>query len=46
MLKINAALPRPPSDEEVDKSCLFSVSDESSVITTQSINVDGGVFPQ
>tara|TARA_B100000768_G_C11136929_1_gene314363 strand:- start:139 stop:279 length:141 start_codon:yes stop_codon:yes gene_type:complete len=46
MLKINAVLPRPPSDDEVEKSSLFSVSDESSVNNTQSINIDGGVFAQ
>ena len=46
MLKINLALPRLPSDEEVDKSYLFSFSDELLVIIIQSINLDGRAFLQ
>jgi NAD(P)-dependent dehydrogenase (short-subunit alcohol dehydrogenase family) len=42
----NAALDHLPTGEEVASFCLNIVSDSSSAITGQCINIDCGVFPQ
>jgi len=43
---VNAALGHLPTGEEVASFCLNIVSDSSSALTGQCINIDCGVFPQ
>ena len=44
--KINSALNRMPTSEEVGEMCLYLASKKASAITGQCINVDCGVLPQ
>ncbi len=44
--KMNSALGRLPTAEEVAQFCVFLASPQASAITGQCINVDCGVFPQ
>ena len=45
-LRVNAALGRLPTGEEVARFCVFLTSANASAITGQCVNVDCGVLPQ